>query len=138
MMLASSVREAPERAAINAAMLARRAGKGAGAPGMGDYVGTGEELDVIGGTVREVGSSASDSLIAALRGGFNLLTAVLSPPAYRSTGPGGTTEIRYPNVPSTIPGYPSTAVVPGTGITNTTIMIIAAAVVGLMLMSRGR
>lgn len=140
MMLNTPVQAAPARAALNAAALAQRAGRGAGAAGLGQGAWDDPSAwDV--STMAAGGSSTWERILApVIPGTMNILTSVLTPPAYQTTTmPGGSqTTVRYPNVPSTIPGYPSTAIVPGTGITNTTLMIIAAAVVGLVLMSRGR
>jgi hypothetical protein len=94
--------------------------------------------DFGGGAGGGGGGAGSEILRSSIRTAGNILTSVFTPPAYQSVGPGGTTTIRYPNVPTTIPGSGGAPIVPGTGITNTTIMIIAAAIVGLMLMNRGR
>ena len=90
------------------------------------------------GSFLEYGGGTSGELARLLApvvpGVMNLVTAMYSPPAYRTvTRPGGsTTEIR---VPGTVTGQPPQV---AAGFSSTTIMVVVAAVVVVMMMQRGR
>jgi len=90
----------------------------------------------VGGQPVQFAGGSSDALARALApviaGTMNLITAMYSPPAYKTvTGPGGsTTEIR---VPGTVTGQPPQV---AAGFSSTTIMVVVAAVVVMMMMNR--
>ena len=102
------------------------------------------------GGLGELGQDYNPGALSADYSGWNfagdvvksvssMVTGMFAPPTYQSTGPSGSTTIRYPTgIPTSTVGAASLIAATGTGISTTTLLMIAlVGVVAVMAMKKG-